>query len=65
MRVEDLHKSSEIESIDEFMSRMLTSYNRKHDNPLIQGTGNYKIHELPFRIRCRLPKHFSPINTYS
>jgi len=62
----ELHKTAEIESVDEFMTRMLASaYNHDHDNPLIRETGNYKIHELPFRIRCRLPKHFLPINTYS
>jgi len=64
-RIEDLQKLAEIESIDKIMSRMLTrTYNHNHDNPLIKEIGNYKIHDLPFKIR-RLPKHFSSINTYS
>jgi len=65
-RIEELHKSAKIESIDEIMSRMLSAtYNHNHDNPLIRDTGNYKIHDLPFRIHCRLRKHFLSINTYS
>jgi len=62
--IEELHKSAEIESIDEIMSLMISiAYNQDHDNPLIYDTSNYKIYDL-FRIRCRLPKHFTPINTY-
>jgi len=62
----ELHKEAEIESIDEVITRMLASaYNHEHDNPLIREIGNYNVLELPFRIRCRLPKHFLPINTYS
>jgi len=65
-RIEDLHTIADIESIDEVMSRMITNaYIHNHDNPLIRETGNYKIQDLPFKIRCRLPKHFVPINTYS
>jgi len=64
--ITELHQTAEIESIDKIITRMLTSaYNHDHDNPLIRETGNYNVHELPFRIRCRLPKHFHPINTYS
>jgi len=64
-RIEDLHKMADIESIDEIMSRMLSgTFNQEHDNPLIRDMGNYNIQNLPFRIRCRLPKHFMPINTY-
>jgi len=63
--VEELHKSAEIETIDEVIARMISNvYNHDHDNPVIRNTGNYNIHDLPFRIRCRLPKHFIPINTY-
>jgi len=65
-RIIDLHTKAEIESIDDIIARMLSgTYNHEHDNPLIRETGNYKICELPFKIRCRLPKHFLPINTYS
>jgi len=61
----EIHQMAEIESSDEFISRMLTkTYNTNHDNPLIRNIGNYNISELPFQIRCRLPKHFAPINTY-
>jgi len=64
-RIEDLHKLAETESIDDIISRMLkTAYNHDHDNPLIKEIGNYKIQDLPFKICCRLPKHFIPINTY-
>jgi len=65
-KIEDLHKMAKIESIDEIMARMLSgTFNYNHDNPLIREIGNYEIHDLPFRIRCRLPKHFLSINTYS
>jgi len=65
-KIKELHKMAEIKSTDEFIARMLSgTFNHKHDNPLIREIGNYKIQDLPFRIRCRLPKHFLPINTYS
>jgi len=64
-RIEDLHNLAEIESIDDVISRMIqTVYNHDHENPLIKEIGNYKIQNLPFKIRCRLPKHFISINTY-
>jgi len=60
-RIEDLQKLNR-----SIKSRMLAeTYNHNHDNPLIREIGNYKIQDLPFRIRCRLSKHFLPINTYS
>jgi len=65
-KIKELHKTAEIDSIDETIAQMLSgAFNYKHDNPLIREIGNYKIQDLPFRIRCRLPKHFLPINTYS
>jgi len=64
-RIKDLHTLAELESIDEIISRMLDSaYNHDHDNPLVKEIGNYNILDLPFKIRCRLPKHFIPINSY-
>jgi len=65
-KITELHKMANMESIDEVISKMLSgTFNHEHINPLISKTGQYDIQNLPFRIRCRLPKHFQPINTFS
>lgn len=60
-RISILHIRAAIEYIDKVMDKLITdSYIFEHSNPLINKLSKYSIVDLPFKIRCRLPKHFTP-----
>lgn len=60
-RTVEIHNLANIEYIDSIIARLLANaYDFNHENPLVCNIGNYDISLIPFKIRCRLPKHFSP-----